>query len=290
MEDFACSDLAAECDCKREQSGVGVSESEVGACRILRVQIKTAEAAARMGKPMGHYVTVECGMIHRLGEREESDVCRTLGVELRSMAERLCGKRVTGELSVLVAGLGNRDSTVDAVGPETLRYLSVTRQLSRVEGARFSTVGACRLSAIEPGVPALTGLESAETVKGIVQVTRPDLVIAVDALTARSAWRLGSTVQLSDGGLRPASGVGRGHCALDRESLGVPVLALGVPTAVRSERLLRGVLDTGEGTKPFPAERLQGGSHLITLGEIDLLVRRTGALLARSIERAFSTS
>ena len=284
-EYLASSDLAAECDCTEEKNGVSVSESEVGGCGILRVQIKTPAAAERMQKPMGHYVTVKCGPIDRLEEDATERAERALGVELRSMAERLCGRRITRELSVLVVGLGNRASTADAVGPETVQHLAVTRHLPRPEGAHYQTAGLCRLSAIEPGVPATTGLETAETVCGLVRVTSPDLVVAVDALTARSAAWLGSTVQLSDGGLRPASGVGRGRCALDRESLGVPVLALGVPTAIRSRLLPDASLPSDEAER---AEVTRRGSHLITLCEVDLLVRRAGLLLARSIERAFS--
>ena len=278
-EDFWRSDLAAECDCEQDRRGVGVAEGEAGGCGILRVQIRTEEAARRMGKAMGHYVTVDCGPICRLEGGDAERVGRVLGVELRSMAERLCGGRITEGLSVLTVGLGNRASTADAVGPETLRHLAVTRHLHRPDGAMFSTAGLCRISAIEPGVPAQTGLETAETVKGVVAVTHPDLVLAVDALTARTAERLGAAVQLSDGGLRPASGVGRGHCALDRETLGVPVIALGVPTAMRSEALLRVV----EGER-------EGRRHLVTLAEVDLLVRCAGLLLADAIHRAFSIS
>ena len=284
-EDLVCSDLAVECGCTEEKNGVSVSECEVGGCGILRVQIKTPQAAERMRKPVGHYVTVKCGPIDRMAEEANARAERALGVELRSMAERLCGKRVTRELSVLVVGLGNRSSTADAVGPETVQHLAVTRHLPRPEGAKYQTAGLCRLSAIEPGVPATTGLETAETVCGLVRVTSPDLVVAVDALTARSAAWLGSTVQLSDGGLRPASGVGRGRCALDRESLGVPVLALGVPTAIRSRLLPDAASLSSEAEWAEVARR---GSHLITLCEVDVLVRRAGVLLARSIERAFA--
>ncbi|MBR6727210.1 MAG: GPR endopeptidase [Clostridia bacterium] len=289
-EHFLRSDLAVECGCQSGERGVSLTRGEVEGFAVLRVQIKTPEAADATGRPMGHYVTVESGPIGALSEDELERVCRIVGVELRLMAERLCGRRISGELSVLVVGLGNRRSTVDAVGPEAVARLSVTRHLDRMDGALFSTVGLCRISALEPGIPAATGLETAETVKGVVAVTHPDLVVAVDALTARSVERLGTTVQLSDGGIRPASGVGRGHCALDRESLGVPVISLGVPTAVGSDTLIRDLLQRLNASDRAPDAALSGGRHLVTLGEIDLLAQSAGALLARAVERAFSIS
>ena len=290
METFVRSDLAIESGALDEGSGVRVTEGEGGGCRILRVQIKTPEAAARIGKPEGQYVTVDCGALCALDERELERVSRAVGVELRSMAERVCGKRITSEFSVLVVGLGNRSVTPDSVGPETVCRLSVTRHLKSMESAVLAAGGLCRISAVEPGVPAVTGLETAETVEGIVRVTAPDLVLAVDALTARSADRLGNTVQLSSGGIRPASGVERGHCALDRESLGVPVLSLGVPTAVGSDTLAYDLLQRAgiSDLRDLRALLERGRGFLVTTSGIDLLVRCAGILLADAIERAFS--
>lgn len=292
MERFVRSDLAAECGCTSSQAGIRVTEGESGACRIMRVQIKTADAAKRIGKPVGHYVTVECGDISNIDELDLDRVSRVLGVELRSMAERVCEKRITRQFSLLVVGLGNRQVTPDAVGTETVQRLSVTRHLCAIGETLFSTVGSCRISAIEPGVPAATGLETVETVRGIVEVTGPDLVVAVDALTARSPERLGNTVQLSDNGVRPASGIGRGHCALDRETLGVPVIALGTPTAVGSDTLAYDLLRrAGVSELQNVQKALElGQRHLVTPGDIDLLVQSAGMLLARTIERAFSVS
>ncbi|MBQ8342071.1 MAG: GPR endopeptidase [Clostridia bacterium] len=292
MNQFLRSDLAVEYAVQEPERGVRVTEGEVEGFRLCRVQIKTPEAAAAWGRPEGHYVTVEGKMLTHLDGAGFEGLCRILGVELRSMAERLWGRRLTADFSVLTVGLGNRRATPDAIGPETVARLSVTRHLERMDGALFSTVGLCRLSAIEPGVPATTGLETVETVRGLVAQTHPDLVLAVDALTARSLDRLGRTVQLSDGGIRPASGTGRGHCALDRESLGVPVISLGIPTAVAGETLLGDLLgETGVDdpeTLNRALKRLQG--HTVTVADVDLLVQTSGALLAHAIERAFSVS
>lgn len=290
---FYHSDLAMECDCEEGGRGICAMQSDVDGYPILRVQIKTPEVAAATGRPMGHYVTVECGNIAMLDSEEAERIGRIVGVELKSMAERLCGKRIGREFSLLAVGLGNRRSTVDAVGPEAVMRLTVTRgrECTAVGSGAFSATGLCRISAIEPGVSAVTGLKTVELLRGLVEQTGPDLVLAVDALTARSVERLGSTVQLSDGGIRPASGVGRGHCELDDHSIGAPVIALGIPTAVRSDAMVWELLRRAGVKDADLAGALQAvPGHLVTVGEIDLLVQSAGALLARIIERAFSVS
>jgi len=166
MEEFARSDLAAECGGEREGEGIRVRKSESGGCRILQVQVRSSEAAKRIGKPEGCYVTLDCGNIRMLEENEFDRVRCALSVEIREMAERMCGKRVGGQFSVLVAGLGNAEITADAIGPETVRRMAVTRHLRRLDHALFSTVGLCEISALVPGVLGQTGLETVELVRG----------------------------------------------------------------------------------------------------------------------------
>ena len=291
MEDLARSDLASECGGDREGEGVRVRHSEAGGCEILRVQIRTPKAAERIGKPMGCYVTVECGEIPALSEAEHERVCCALAVEIREMAEKMSGRRIGSGFSVLVIGLGNDEITPDAIGPQTVRRLSVTRHLRQMDHALFSTVGLCEISALCPGVLGKTGLESVELVRGAVNAVSPDLVIAVDALAARSAQRLASTVQISDTGIQPGSGIGNRRRALNTESVGVPVMALGVPTVVESATLLYDALrQSGCDT---PSEELQsamekGRGYFVTPKEIDLLVSAAGCLLAAALEKAFS--
>ena len=291
MKDFARSDLARECGCDTDTEGVRLRRSEAGGCEILRVQLRTPEAAERIGKPMGCYVTVDCGNILMLDEVERERVCCALAVEIREMAERMSESRISSGFSVLVVGLGNSEITPDAIGPETVRNLSVTRHLRQSDHALLSAVGSCEISALLPGVLGKTGLEAVELVRGAVSAVSPDLVIAVDALAARSAERLATTVQLSDTGIQPGSGIGNRRRALTAETVGVPVMALGVPTVIDSSTLVydalrRGGCDTAR--EELRAALEAGKGYFVSPKEIDLLVRAAGALLADTLEKAFS--
>lgn len=293
MEEFARSDLAAECGAIENTKGITVQRAEAGGCEILRVQIRTPEAAEAIGKPEGRYVTVDCGDIRMLDEVELERVRCALSVEIRDMAERMCGKRVGKGFSLLVAGLGNAEITPDAVGPEAVKRLSVTRHLRRLDNALFSTVGLCEIAALSPGVLGQTGIEAVELVRGAANAATPDLVIAIDALAARSVARLATTVQLSDSGIRPGSGIGNARRALDGESIGVPVMALGVPTVVDSSTLVFDALqqagfDASDGD--LYKALTEGKRFFVSPKEIDLLVSSVGVLLAESIEKAFSVS
>lgn len=293
METFMRSDLAAECGADREGEGIRIRRGRAGECDILRVQIRTEEAARRVGKPIGCYITVDCGEIFALGDERFERVRCALSVEIRDLAERMCGRRIEHGFSVLVAGLGNRDITADAVGPETVRRLSVTRHLKAVEGALFSTVGLCEISALIPGVTGQTGLETVELVRGAVTAVHPDLVVAVDALAARSEERLMSTVQLSDAGIQPGAGIGNRRGALCKETVGVPVMALGVPTVVDAATLACNTLRRAGYTKPDEETRraLEAGrSYFVSPKEIDLLVSAAAVLLAGALEKAFSVT
>ena len=289
MENWARSDLATECGAGTDGEWIRVLEREVGRCKICRIQVRDEAAAVRIGKPVGRYVVLECGEISGLDEPELDEARRALSVEIREMAERMTGRRVSHGFSVLVAGLGNRSVTPDAIGPETVKRLSVTRHLRQFDSALFSTVGLCEISAVVPGVLGETGVASAELVKSAVLSVQPDLVIAVDALAARAVERLAATVQLSDTGICPGSGLGEGKWALNRETIGVPVMALGVPTVVESATLVADVL-AANGRQPDaavqPLQR-EGKRFFVAPKEIDVLVAASGVLLAGAIERAF---
>jgi len=283
--EFASSDLAAECAVK-EGCGVRIQHSCAEECEITHVRIESEEAALRVGKPQGRYVSVECGNLCELDERREECVTRVLSVEIRELARRMCEKRVGANFSVLVAGLGNAEMTPDALGPKTVKILPVTRHLHHAAPGDFATHERCALSAISPGVTAQTGMETAELLRGAVAVIQPDLVIAVDALAARSPERLASTVQLCDSGIRPGGGIGNARCALTLESVGVPVMAIGVPTVINCTTLLVDALPETEAA--CAAQTLKKMRSLFVCPkEIDLLVGRAALLLSKALEKAF---
>lgn len=197
--------------------------------RLSQVIIKDEEGANAMGKPVGHYLTLEAP---RLAEKDD-DFHREVTQTLAEQILELLRLHHVENSAILVVGLGNQDATPDALGPKVLDHLQVTRHLFLEYGKEFCEKhGYPVLSGLAPGVMAQTGMETAEIIRGVIKETRPGVVIVVDALAARSVQRLGVTIQLADTGIHPGSGVGNHRNALTEEALGVPVLALGVPTVI----------------------------------------------------------
>ena len=234
MEQFQVrTDLALEARERFEEDaeirGVSVEEQydEKRDIRLTKVFIESENGAKAMGKPVGVYITLEAPKL----SEEDKDYHREVSETLADCLRELLG---TGkERSVLIVGLGNREVTPDALGPEVVGNLRITRHLVREYGsAAFGTERVHLISGIVPGVMAQTGMETLEIVRGVVEETKPDVVVAIDALAARSTKRLNRTIQISDAGIHPGSGVGNHRHSLTRETIGVPVIAIGVPTVV----------------------------------------------------------
>lgn len=228
-------DLALEAresisETNEEIRGVSVEESydEENEIRITRVVIETKNGAKAMGKPMGIYVTLEAPGMVEPEEDFHQEISAALAKQLKSIIPN-----AQKEQSILVVGLGNRDVTADALGPHVADNLFVTRHVVKEYGkAAYNKSKMHMVSSIVPGVMAKTGMESAEIIRGVVEQTKPDVVIVVDALAARSTKRLNRTIQITNTGIHPGSGVGNHRNALTEESLSVPVIAIGVPTVV----------------------------------------------------------
>lgn len=210
--------------------------------KLTEVKILDKRGAKAMGKPEGTYLTLEAD---QLAEKDE-DYHEQVSQELAKHVRRLISHMVKGkERKILVVGLGNLYVTPDALGPKAVEHLQVTRHLEQQYGEGFCREkGLPILSGIVPGVMAQTGMETAEILKGIIQETKPDLLIAIDALAARSIRRLGTTIQVTDTGIHPGSGVGNHRHSLTKESLGVPVLAIGVPTVVGAAAIVHDTVNT----------------------------------------------
>lgn len=251
--------------------GVRSREGTCGAFRLTEVEVLDAEGAEALGKPVGRYRTLQAKQpFHRRAQ--------SLRAEAEAVAEQV--RALLGEAHgcVLVVGLGNRSVTPDAVGPRMTEHLLVTRHLV---SSLPETFGSFRpVAAIAPGVLFATGVESGEIARSVARAVRPAAVIAVDALCAQSPARLGSTIQFSDTGISPGSGAGNRRFALNRETLGVPVLAVGVPTVVRADTLA----GTGDGTEERSCPELE--DLLVTPKDIDLLVEETARILGRGISLA----
>lgn len=238
------------------------------------------------------YVTLSCGRLTTRAARELDELADVVCDELVSMTEALLGRSPHGGMRVLAVGLGNADMTADAIGPGTVRRLTATRHLRGYDGEMYRALGCCELSAVAPGVLGQTGIEALELVKGAVAHVKPHLVVAVDALAARSCDRLASTIQLSDGGIGPGSGVGNHRRALDRETLGCPVVALGVPTVVDSATLVYDALGQAGIHDDHMGDELKkvlenGRSFVVSPRDSDRITELTCVLLAKAIDRAF---
>ena len=227
-------DLALETQEKMQEDhvelkGVRFKEERIDKnLTISTVVIETENGAKTMGKPKGTYITIEAGNM----DEEDEDYHREISVQLAKVIRQLLRVKKE-ELSVLVVGLGNREVTPDALGPRVVDNLFVTRHIINEYGKyAFGKDEVNRISSIVPGVMAQTGMESVEIVKGIIGETKPDLVVAVDALAARSTKRLNRTIQVTDTGINPGSGVGNHRHGLNEKSLGVPVISIGIPTVV----------------------------------------------------------
>ena len=226
-------DLALEARERFEEDveirGVAVEESydERRDIRVTVVRIQTENGAKAMGKPIGTYITLEAPRMSEPDEDYHREVSEKLAEYLKKLLD------VKNEKSVLVVGLGNREVTPDALGPRVVDNLFITRHILNEFGKyAFQREDVGKVSGIVPGVMAQTGMECVEILKGVVKETKPDFLITVDALAARSIRRLGRTIQLTDTGITPGSGIGNHRNAINRKSVGVPVISLGVPTVV----------------------------------------------------------
>lgn len=195
--------------------------------KVTVVQIETEEGAKAMERPTGTYVTIELPDLLN----EEETLKETARRELSRQLEKMLPEKKAEHM--LVVGLGNREVTADAVGPLTIDNLLVTRHYFQEEATRAAVDKKYRrVSAFVPGVMAQTGMETIELIRGVVEQIKPDVVVVVDALAARSPRRLNTTIQLTNTGISPGAGVGNNRKELNEKSLGCPVIAVGVPTVL----------------------------------------------------------
>jgi spore protease len=244
---------------------------------VTQVEILDGRGAEALGKPEGVYVTLDLTAFWQRRPDFFERAVRALGAELKRL--------LPPEGAALVVGLGNRAMTPDAVGPETLGSLLVTRHLLSSMPRQFA--GFRPVSAFAAGVLGATGVESAEAVRGLVREVKPDFVVAVDALASRRLARVCATVQVSDTGIVPGSGVGNHRAALDRKTLGVPVFAVGVPTVVEAATLCADLLEEA-GAKAPDEETLRGrgGAMTVTPRDIDAQVRELAKVVGYGLNWA----
>ena len=252
--------------------GVRAREEHVDGYKVHRVEILDMEGARALGKPQGTYLTLDIAPLRR-GDHDAFE--RAVNAIAQLMRPLL-----PGEGAVLVAGIGNRQMTPDALGPLALEHLLVTRHLGEVL-PDFRPV-----AAIGAGVLGTTGMEVAEWVYGASRRIRPAAVILVDALAARSLERLCATVQIADSGLVPGSGVGNHRKALTRDTLGVPVISVGVPTVVDAATLAMDLVGACGGEIARAQLPQEGRNLFVTPDSIDAKIRELAKLIGYGLNLA----
>ena len=221
---------------KGEIEGVSVDVVEEKNHSVTTVKILNDKGSSIMGKAIGSYITIEVPNLNKTDEDLKDEVSIELSKVLKTLIKDLNRDKV------LIIGLGNWNISSDALGPKVIERVLVTRQYF-INFNKESDESMANVAAIAPGVLALTGIESFDIVKGIVDKIKPDLVVAIDALSSRKMERVSTTIQMTDVGITPGSGVGNHRQGLNKESLGVPVISLGIPTVVNAATMVNDTMD-----------------------------------------------
>ncbi len=263
-----------------EEMGIGVTE----------VIVDSEEAAGELGKPRGTYLTLECAALRRRDMEARLAMANLLGEELSRLVHP------SDDAPVLVIGLGNRTITPDALGPQAIDRVLVTRHMFR-EIPEYADRRMRSVCAIAPGVLGVTGIETVEMVESLVKSIHPRAVLCIDSLAARAADRICSTVQITDTGIQPGSGVGNHRRALTKETLGVEVVSLGIPTVIYAATLARDAMEmlapeeereNDAAFNSFERELKQSdlGDMIVTPREIDALIADAAEVIAAGVNRA----
>lgn len=269
--------------------GVSVNHWEVMGVTVTEVIVESEEAAQRLSKPVGSYLTLESAGIRTRNQEAREALSALMGEELRRMMPP------AEDRPALVIGLGNRNVTPDSLGPLTVDHTLVTRHMfeARPEYADARMKSVCALA---PGVLGVTGLETFETVRALVDEIRPCCVIAVDSLCAGAVSRIGSTIQLADTGICPGSGVGNHRKALSEDTLGVKVIGVGVPMVIYAPSIARDAILRLPQLKHIEPEEIDAiseemlkselGQMIVTPREVDELVLDVASVLGSGINQA----
>ena len=284
-------DLAMEASLHTASDGIRQKKCSFGKILKTEVTVETEEAARMLQKARGHYITFSMDDLYYADAAERMKLSRQLACTLRMLLPK--------KGDILVVGLGNRRITADALGSKVLDHLLITRHLQDKESGMLYD-GLRGVCALAPGVLGVTGMETAEVIRGIVQHVKPSAVIAIDALAARESSRICTTIQLTDTGILPGSGVGNHRTGLNEKTLGVPVIAIGVPMVVYATVIARDALELMMKGMGIGEERMDGvmdeligktldhplGDMVVTPREVDAMVGKVARIIGDGINQA----
>ncbi len=250
-------------------------ESDMGIWECVR--IFSIEGARSIGRPCGKYYTFSTGRLDLLAEDEIDDATEEI-------AKKLCEAIDDIEViptRILVVGLGNKNLTPDSVGPKSAKIVKPTLHIKDFDKEMFEALDCSEIAVLCPGVTAESGIDASEVIKGVTRRILPDVIIAVDAIATRSVERLGTTVQISDTGLFPGSGIGNARVGITEDTLGIPIISIGVPTVIDSRVFTADA--SGE-------KKLSGEAMLVAPKEIDEITEVAGRIIGGAINQAFGIS
>lgn len=254
--------------------GVEIFEKNENGVKTTVVSVNTKEGEHAIGKPMGKYITAEIEPFTTDAELFDGRL---------DMVAKALKELLPKEGLVLVAGLGNDKITPDALGPKSIDYVLATRHIAGEIGKSVGLENLRGVATIVPGVLGQTGMETGEIIKGISQAIKPSAVIVIDALASMSVKRLGSTIQMSNTGIVPGSGVGNHRFEISEKTMGSPVIAIGIPTVVDGATLVYDLLDEQQDVNASALLDPNGEKMMVTPREIDSVIERGAKLIGMGI-------
>lgn len=249
--------------------GIKVEVNKNEHLSVTMVQVLNENGKSAVGKDIGKYITIELDNVIDLEQNEKEQIIS----EVTKQINVLVGKEFN---SVMVVGLGNEYVTPDALGPKVISCINVTRHVLKY-AKELTIPGTKEISAISPGVLGMTGIETEEIVEAIAYKVKPNIIIVIDSLASMSVSRVGKTIQLGNAGITPGAGVGNRRKALDKTTLGVPVIAIGVPTVVKMTTIL---------SEYNIKENREENNMIVTPKEIDELIKNMSEIIANSLNSA----
>lgn len=292
---FIRTDLASECVLSDRSSesikkyGIDYSDNIENGIKVSTLIISSEEGEKIIGKPIGTYITVDTGKVWLKNDSDFGSIAVLLSSKIKKLLKSLCDN--VEDLNIMIIGLGNRYITSDAIGPLSVKDIIVTRHIKDYDSELYKTINSYSISALAPGVVGQTGIETSEIIIGAAEKVSPDCIIAIDALASRSIDRLATTVQLSNTGIAPGSGIGNCRKAIDSNTLGIPVISIGVPTVVDSSTMIMDLLSKAniDGLPEDLESRLENGkSFFVTLKDSDIAIAEMSRLIASAINTALS--
>lgn len=264
-----------------ELKGIKVTEKKLDNISIVRMDVLNHNGEMLIGKPAGVYLTIEAPNLTESDDDYHYNVSKNLAEQIKKLIDKMynqCSKVP----EILVVGLGNMEATPDSLGPRVVSNLMITKPMAGNIKVKKDLYGI--VSAFSPGVMAQTGIETSEIINAIVKKTEPDILIVIDSLAARSITRLNSTIQIANTGIEPGSGVGNNRMAINKKTMGIPVIAIGVPTVVDAATLIYDAVNGEMEDEYYNAYR----QMYVTTKDIDAIINRLSYTISEAINMCMS--